>query len=109
MFHDLQEVDSPKDKKREPFKAYFRHFATHNVDRVDGGVKNGGCGKCPMQVVAVPGCASRSSASLIISPVKVCSTLWTEKMPVTFGSVGDIISVCLLVDALDKSKGASAE
>ncbi|OCL03034.1 hypothetical protein AOQ84DRAFT_392540 [Glonium stellatum] len=34
-------------------------------------------------------------------------------MPITFGSVGDIISVCLLVkdlvDVLDKSKGSSAE
>jgi hypothetical protein len=34
-------------------------------------------------------------------------------MPITFGSVGDIISVCLivkdLVDALDKSRGAAAE
>ncbi|KAH8592186.1 hypothetical protein B0O99DRAFT_689964 [Bisporella sp. PMI_857] len=36
---------------------------------------------------------------------------WT--MPVTFGSVGDIVAVCLiikdLVDALDKSRGSSAE
>lgn len=36
-----------------------------------------------------------------------------SKMSVTFGSVGDIISVCLivkdLVDALDKSRGSSAE
>lgn len=34
-------------------------------------------------------------------------------MPVTFGSVGDIIAVCLLVkdlvDALDKSRGSKAE
>jgi hypothetical protein len=34
-------------------------------------------------------------------------------MPITFGSVGDIISVCLivkdLVDALNKSRGSSAE
>jgi hypothetical protein len=34
-------------------------------------------------------------------------------MPVTFGSVGDIISVCLLVkdlvDALDKARGSKAE
>lgn len=34
-------------------------------------------------------------------------------MPVTFGAVGDIISVCLLVkdlvDALDKSRGSKAE
>jgi hypothetical protein len=34
-------------------------------------------------------------------------------MPITFGSVGDIISVCLLVkdlvDALDKARGSKAE
>jgi ribosomal protein S9 len=34
-------------------------------------------------------------------------------MPITFGSVGDIISVCLLVkdlvDALDKTRGSKAE
>lgn len=34
-------------------------------------------------------------------------------MPVTFGSVGDIISVCLLVkdlvEALDKARGSKAE
>src|SRR2546423_9092228 len=48
------------------------------------------------------------------SVCKLCSLHnFLTKMPITFGSVGDIISICLivkdLVDTLNKSRGSSAE
>lgn len=54
-----------------------------------------------------------SSKQNLLHQPHACSRLSPEKMPITFGSVGDIISLSLLikdlVKSLDSSRGSSAE